>query len=251
MALYLGNNKVSMKSGYTATGFKDFLEHKGKFAYSNYTDLTGILKYEDTENVTDMTSMFERCYNLTTIPQLDTSNATTMRAMFAYSNKLTLIPKLDTSNVTNMSDMFISCSSLITIPQLDTHKVTNFSQIFTNCEKLTSIPLLYTSNAKQMDSMFRGCNMLTSIPNLDASNVTIGNQIFNYCNNLKEIHMVGIKFSFDIHYSTKFTREALVEILNNLGIVTNTRTLTMGSTNLAKLTDEDKAIATNKGWTLA
>jgi hypothetical protein len=27
--------------------------------------------------------------------------------------------------------------------------------------------------------------------------------------------------------------------------------LTIGSTNLAKLTDTDKAIATNKGWTLA
>jgi hypothetical protein len=27
--------------------------------------------------------------------------------------------------------------------------------------------------------------------------------------------------------------------------------VTMGSTNLAKLTDEEKAIATNKGWTLA
>jgi hypothetical protein len=25
----------------------------------------------------------------------------------------------------------------------------------------------------------------------------------------------------------------------------------MGATNLAKLTDEDKLIATNKGWTLA
>lgn len=32
---------------------------------------------------------------------------------------------------------------------------------------------------------------------------------------------------------------------------TNTYTLTLGTTNLAKLTDEEKAIATNKGWTLA
>lgn len=33
--------------------------------------------------------------------------------------------------------------------------------------------------------------------------------------------------------------------------VTTTHTLTLGSTNLAKLTDEEKAIATEKGWTLA
>ena len=37
----------------------------------------------------------------------------------------------------------------------------------------------------------------------------------------------------------------------SLKTVTSTKTLTMGADNLAKLTDEDKAIATNKGWTLA
>ena len=63
--------------------------------------------------------------------------------------------------------------------------------------------------------------------------------------------MYGMKVDFDISSSTKFTREALVEILNNLATVTSTQTLTMRSTNLAKLTDEDKAIATGKGWTLA
>lgn len=75
--------------------------------------------------------------------------------------------------------------------------------------------------------------------------------MFYDCSNLTEIHMTGMKVSFDIASSTKFTRDALVEILNNLATVTSTKTLTMGSTNLAKLTDEDKAIATNKGWTLA
>ena len=63
--------------------------------------------------------------------------------------------------------------------------------------------------------------------------------------------MTGMKVSFDISASIEFERADLVTILNNLATVTTTQTLTMGSTNLAKLTDEDKAIATNKGWTLA
>lgn len=62
--------------------------------------------------------------------------------------------------------------------------------------------------------------------------------------------MTGMKVSFSISASTKFTREALVEIIGNLATVTSTKTLTMGSTNLAKLTDDDKAVATGKGWTL-
>ena len=102
-----------------------------------------------------------------------------------------------------------------------------------------------------MTSTFKYCYELTSIPRLDVSNVVSMNSTFAYCKKLQEIHMTGMKTSFDIHYSTLFTREALLEIINNLATVTTTETLTMGSTNLAKLTDEDKAIATNKGWTLA
>ena len=62
--------------------------------------------------------------------------------------------------------------------------------------------------------------------------------------------MTGMKTRFDISASTKFERTDLVTILNNLATVTSAQTLTMGSTNLAKLTSSDKAIATNKGWTL-
>ena len=226
MALYLGNNKVSMKSGYTTTGFKDFLEHGGKFIYSKYTDLTDVLKYEDTENVTDMSYMFSDCNNLTTIPQLDTSNVTNMYRMFYGSRKITSIPMLNTSKVTDMSYMF-QYSNITTIPKLDTSNVVDMRQTFYWCEYLSSIPMLNTSNVSSFDSCFSGCKRLT------------------------EIHMTGMKVSFDIHYSTLFTREALVEILNNLATVTGTKKLTMGSDNLAKLTDEDKAIATNKGWTLA
>ena len=43
------------------------------------------------------------------------------------------------------------------------------------------------------------------------------------------------------------TRESLLWYLNSLAKITTTQTLTIGSTNLAKLTDEDKKIATDKG----
>lgn len=57
----------------------------------------------------------------------------------------------------------------------------------------------------------------------------------------------------DISPSTLFSRETLVNILNNYADMTGKSTvkLTLGSENLAKLTDEDKLIATNKNITLA
>ena len=50
------------------------------------------------------------------------------------------------------------------------------------------------------------------------------------------------------------TKENIVNhILNKLGDNTGQSplTITLGATNLAKLTDEEKAIATNKGFILA
>ena len=134
-----------------------------------------------------------------------------------------LISYSDTSNVTNMSRMFYYCSSLTTIPQLDTSKV------------------------KIMGDMFYNCPSLTTVPQLDVSSVTDMSNMFYRCNSLKSILMTGMKASFNISVSTNFEESDLVTILNNLAIVTSTQNLTMGSTNLAKLTDEEKAIATNKG----
>lgn len=137
-----------------------------------------------------------------------------------------LISYSDTSNVTTMNYMFNNCPSLTTIPQLDTSKVNNMKGMFYNCTKLVTIPQLDASNVRDMSDMFYCCYRL------------------------KSILMTGMKVSFNIFKSTDFQESDLVTILNNLATVTSTQTLTMGSTNLAKLTDEEKAIATNKGWTL-
>lgn len=108
-----------------------------------------------------------------------------------------------------------------------------------------------TENVTTMGNMFKECSRLTSIPQLDTSKVTNMNSIFASCRSLKSVLMTNIGVSLNISASTKFEREDLLIILNNLKTVTSTKTLTMGATNLTKLTDEDKLIATNKGWTLA
>jgi len=250
MAIYLGNRKVSVKSGYQTTGMKAYFNAGGKCSNSTFIDLTNILKYGDTSNVTNMSYMFYSCSNLTTIPSLDTSNVTDMNSMFSSCSNLTTIPSFDTSNVTDMRYMFSSCSNLTTIPSFDTSNVTDMYSMFSYCSKLTSVPLLDTSNVTNMSYMFYRCSNLTTIPSFDTSNVTDMNSMFSYCIKLTTIHMKNMKVNFNISASTLFTRETLLEILNNLATVTSTQTLTMGNTNLAKLTDEDKVIATNKGWTL-
>ena len=70
------------------------------------------------------------------------------------------------------------------------------------------------------------------------------------------VYYVGTYPNFELELQlsyTNLTRNCLLEMLNNLKDLTGatTKTLTLGTTNLKKLTDEEKLIATNKNWILA
>ena len=206
----------------------------------------------NTSKVTIMSHMFNYCRNITTIPLLNTSNVTNMDNMFRMCSNLTSIPELDTSKVTDMNNMFYYCSRLTSIPKLNTSNVTNMANMFGNCSKLTSIPELNTSNVIKMSYMFNSCSGLASIPLLDTSKVTDMGSMFSYCSNLTTLGgFKGLKTDLNLSSSTKITHESLMNVINYTDDVTSDpKTLTLGSTNLAKLTDDEKAIATNKGWTL-
>ena len=223
------------------------------YLFANYkgTSVDELISYNDTSNVANMEHMFYSCTNLTSIPQLDTSSATNMNNMFYGCSELTSIPQLDTSSATNMNGMFNYCSNLTSIPQLDTSSATNMNSMFYGCSKLKSIPQLDTSKVTNMSYMFNNCSELTSIPQLDTSSATNMNGMFNYCTNLTSIGIYGFTCSIDISY-TSLEHDALVAFLNQAGTAYNSsQKITMGSTKLALLSDEEKAIATNKGWTLA
>ena len=80
--------------------------------------------------------------------------------------------------------------------------------------------------------------------------------VFNKCYNLRNIKSISnIKIN-NLNFSTCYslTHETLIKILNALydySTSEDTYTLALGSANLAKLTDEEIAIATNKGWNVS
>ena len=211
----------------------------------------------DTSNETGMNNIFQDCSSLISIPQLDSSNVTSMMLMFNNCKSLITIPQLDTSKVTSMSNMFTNCLYLNSIPQLNTSNVIDMYYMFTGCASLTSIPQLNTSKVKNMSSMFAGCLNLTSVPRLDATSLTsasrmLGNPGYGALTKLTTFGgLTGLKINFDLSSCPKLTYESLVNVVNELADVTaSPKTLTLGEENLNKLWDQEKAIATNKGWVL-
>lgn len=251
-----------------------------KFGHSAFSTVSEVF---DFTNVTDMSYMFQDCSKLTTISQLDTSSVTDMNNMFSECINLQSIPLLDTSSVTNMERMFSDCALLASVPLFNTSSVTNMSWMFMGCELLTTVPLLDTSNVTNMSNMFKFCTNLTTIPQFNTSNVTNVASLFYNCpalesipeldfgnvgmtslflgrSNLPNLTTIGgfrnIKVGFDIQNAPNLTVQSLMNVINNLydfvgnGESINSQ-LRIGETNLAKLTDEQKAVATNKGWQLS
>lgn len=207
------------------------------------------IPYFDSSKYTSMNSAFANCVNIRTIPYINTSSVTEMINLFVDCHELVSIPEIDTSNVLDMRYAFERCYKLQTVPKLDTSKVTKMNSMFDGCHILESVPLFNTSRVTDMGSMFRNCRKLKKVPEFDVSNVSDMRGMFIQAYELEQVHMVGISCDLDISASTKFTAEALVEIMNNLKTLPG-KTLTMGTDNLSKLTDEQRAIATDKGWTL-
>ena len=229
-------------------------------SFQNYSGTNLDLSWLDTSNMTNMKSMFYYCNSLTAldVSGLNTSNVTNMQSMFNNCSSLTSIDvsNFNTSSVTDMSNMFYSCKSLnsLNLSNFDTSKVTNMSYMFHSCWAITNINIsnFNTSNVTNMGNMiFYSYNLKTVNGTIDMQNVTNARDMLEYCSALEEVHIHNLGIDLKLSNSPKLTHDCLVELINNLQTVTSTKTLTLGSTNLAKLTDEEKQVATNKGWTLA
>ena len=214
----------------------------------------------DTSSVTSMNNMFRSCSKLTSLDLSgwDFSKVQTTASMFQDASVLpaSCIPVIKSNALTNITYMFTGCNSFneLDLSDWDIPNVTNASGLFYYTKNVTSINLSGwdTSKVTNVSMMFYVCNALTTLDlsGWDLSSVFSGGGEFTSCGNLTQLYWTNWNHSIDISPSTKFTKDTLVNLINNLATVTD-KTLKMGSTNLAKLTDSEKAIAINKGWTLA
>ena len=175
------------------------------------------------------------------------------REMFRDCSSLTAIPPMDTSYVNDMYYMFYGCSSLTEIPVMDTSNVNTMGGMFQGCSSLTSVPEMNTSQATDMSAMFQGCTSLTSVPEMDTSKVTNMFGMFDDSFSLTDLGgFIGLKVDLNLVESNLLAHDSLLNVINKAADVTaSPKTLTLGFTNLAKLSDAEKGIATSKGWTLA
>lgn len=135
--------------------------------------------------------------------------------------------KLDISEATSISKGFQN-TQFTRLGLIDVTGLVTCTQLFNRAEYLVTIDTLKCKFTNTWSNAFVGCSAL--------ENITIDGEIG------KAVSFADCK---------KLSHDSLMSIINHLRNLTSALTLTLGSTNLAKLTDAEKAIATEKGWTLA
>ena len=172
-----------------------------------------------------------------------------------YLKKLTV--PFDTSAVTNFSYLFSGNMSMeqLDISAMDTSAATTMNGMFANNRRLRSLDLSHfkTAGVEAFANMFNGCTSLTDLDFrcLDTSasaEDTI--TMFNGCYNLTNLKVGKITKNFRFAVAGKLTHESLLNVIAALAETETTQTLTIGAANLAKLSEEEIAAATEKGWTV-
>lgn len=210
--------------------------------------------------------------------------------MDSFRNNISLrYIDIDTSSC-NLTSGFLNCFNLRRINKdniVDCSNNTIFTNVFSNCYMLEDVSFininvdksLIWTRAFRIDVSIEFFNLKnisfspkligTSfqymfynqqyLENIDGeidftriSTTTGTNLMFYACNNLKEVRFTkeSLKYNLQMAQSKSLSLESLQSIIDGLGNVTTTRTLSLNATAYNKLTEEQKQSATDKGWTI-
>ena len=247
--------------------------YNAEFMFDQVLSLTTIGSLTINYNGCDVYGLFSQCRDLSSIGSLN-MKPNDSRYIFDSCEKLQSVPLFDTSSATYVSGMFRSCRSLNTVPLFNFSSAEEATDLFAYCDSLTTIPQFNFSKLQNANEMFADCKVLESLPELDFGKVRMADQMFGW-EELPNLTTIGGFKNFKptcwnfIGNCPNLTVESLMNIINNLwnwsdsssGVITfedgteydfgTDHSLGFGETNLAKLTDEQKAVATNKGWQLS
>ena len=213
----------------------------------------------DTSKITDWMQFFLNNRRAEIVHEIDMIGALTCQNTFQASTAVTEIYQPNTSKCLSFMNVCYGCSNLVTAT-FDMSGATNSANnAFYNCTSLREVHLNSTKNIPVLAAMFRNCSSLETVTGLDFSSTTAsGNtsNVFVGASKLRNCVITG-KFklyaNFVMNESNDLTVETMMSFINAFEDNTGgaTYTVTWGAVNLAKLTDEQIAIATSKNITLA
>ncbi len=222
--------------------------------------------------------MFCGCSSLKSIPKLNISKATKFNQIFSKCSSLESVPDLDFTNVVQTNYLFERCYNLKKAPSFNAPNATSFNSMldYTSVKEIGDI-IVPKANPVSFGSNFKR-DYVSKIGVIDISSCTSTFTIPGNPDLIKDLKFIGtvktgltfsnssttiqvenleiesIDYALDFKYWGYLTKQSLLNILNALVEQPEgtTKTLTLNRNyHISKLTDEEKAIAINKGWTIS
>lgn len=241
-------------------------------------DLSGWELCADTTSFntsTTLASMFAYCYNLTKVNMSgwQVKSCASMATMLQYCYLLeeVILPELETYSKypTGLNSMFAYCVNLKKVSgNIPLNGATSIASLFQEADSLVDISGLTFSGTLLGSNANNTCtNVFTyvlletlDLSWLDVSKWTYAGSatasafstVINTCFYLKEIYPpVNINGALNISSCYRLSHDSLIRIFNNLATLSSAKTITIGNTLKSLLTNDEIAIATGKGWTVA
>lgn len=197
----------------------------------------------DTSSWGSLNQGFRNCYFLTKINEGNIVDCSSITENGNISNTFYGCSSLEEVSLINIPERAIDCSSLFSLaPNIIPDKMKKIT--FSPKVKVTRIILGFNGRY----------SLQTIVGELDFSECEPNQQqnAFNGCTSLIEVRFTpeSIKQNLAFTQSSQLSDESIQSILDGLANVTGTRTLTLHSEVYAKLTEEQKQSATDKGWTI-
>lgn len=226
-----------------------------KFAYSGVTEFPEDWDWSEVDNTEDGSYLFYKVQGK--LPKINFKNVRDLT--YTFGN--TTVPTIDTSgwDTSNLSTLIstFNSSKIIEVPKMNTSNVYNFDNAFQYCRELKECKELDTSNATTIAALFYGCEKLRDLCEIDATNwrpsyISQYNGPVNDCKSLRNFG--GLKnVSVDVYVGASkiLSYESVLNIINGLADGVSGKTLYLAQDCVNLLSDDDIAIATNKGWSIS
>ena len=235
------------------------------FYNTNYTSsviLKNIVLPNNLKSATNCYNMFYGIY----LPSLDLSgiifqNIVNATNMF-YNAKINnlILPNLKVNNASQMFYQFSEDAYDDTVPFNDTLDISSID--FSECTAISSF-IRHSEFAKVLHNNF-DCSKVTNVSNFASNNPDLENlcPLLNLGKGYTQKSANYNSYKLDLSSCVNLTHDSLLGIINGLydlnltydvagGGTLYTQQLVLGTTNLAKLTEDEIAIGTNKGWVIS
>lgn len=259
----------NMFSGISSSGIRFTDRSFKKLTRGSYMFTTGSRLQHPTEDqrihldnivfdsLTDGDNLFDGCSNEVVISDSCFPNVTKGSYMFREARISSASGNIYLPNLIDTDHLLYKCKTeniVIKLPKVTSLYFLASCSYYDGLIKTIDITIDQTESDVDINRVCMYQNRLTSVNIHTASNVGIYDgdkrNAFNGCTSLTDFNANRIIGDLSFEFSASLTQESVNNVLNALADGVTDKSITFASTQYNYITEEQKAAATAKGWTI-